>query len=203
MPADRWWQFEDANIDLGRVDASASDVARLMLLEYALIYGGDFYSAPVELPVGSISMTHSLVLTDNFGIRTRVLPSGRSHAGGSSSWRMFALSTHGTAPAPGDDDANLLLLPPAVGQHLTGTTIEEVLLLRDEMANLTWAVERSVESGAGAAHERTEEYHRTHAAGTAEQPVARAPLPYRLATSVPDYWFPLVPVTPRAGPARA
>jgi hypothetical protein len=205
MPADRWWQFEDANLDLGRVDASASDLARLLLLEYALIYGGDFYTAPIELPVGSICTTRSLVVTDTFGVRTRVLPSGRSRAGGSSGWRMYALSPHGTAPTSTDDDANLFLLPPAVGQHLTGTTIEEVLLLRDEMANLVWAVERSVESGSGAARDRAEEYHRTSSASSspgeeeAHEPQAGAPLTYRLATSVPDYWFPLVPVSLGAG----
>jgi hypothetical protein len=41
---------------------------------------------------------------------------------------------------------DLFFLPPVLGVSLQGAGLEEVLLLRDEMANLAWAVERFVES---------------------------------------------------------
>jgi hypothetical protein len=131
MPQARWWQFEDANIDFGRVDASSSDLAKLLLLEYALIYGCDFFNVPIDLPVGSICRTRSLVVTDTFGLRTRILPSASSTAGGSGGWKMFTFSSElGPAPAPAHDPPSTFLLPPTLGQSLTGATIEEVLLLR-------------------------------------------------------------------------
>ena len=39
MPAARWWELEDAQVDLGAVDAAPSDLARLALLEFALVFG--------------------------------------------------------------------------------------------------------------------------------------------------------------------
>ena len=41
--------------------------------------------------------------------------------------------------------SNLFFLPPSMGTVLEGGALEEVLFMRDEMANLAWAIERSVE----------------------------------------------------------
>ena len=43
---------------------------------------------------------------------------------------------------------DLFFLPPALLKCLESRPIEEVLFLRDEMANLAWAIERVVESPA-------------------------------------------------------
>lgn len=64
------------------------------------------------------------------------------------------------------------------------------------MANVAWAVERTVESAAGRPLDRHEAYQET----LAEQPpppsaeADGAPLIYRLGTTVPNYWIPLLPV---------
>ena len=42
-----------------------------------------------------------------------------------------------------------LVVPPLVGPTMFGTTLEEVMLLRDELADMAWAVERKVESAIG------------------------------------------------------
>jgi len=61
---------------------------------------------------------------------------------------------------------------------------------------VAWAVERVVESAAGRPLDRHEAYQAT----LAEQPPSPAadtdgaPLVYRLGTTVPDYWIPLLPV---------
>jgi hypothetical protein len=79
--------------------------------------------------------------------------------------------------------------------------LEEVLLLRDEMANLAWAVERTVESPSGRPLRRMEAYHEERrkvaedAAGSDSAGELLAPLTYRLASEVPDPWIPLVPVS--------
>jgi hypothetical protein len=93
----------------------------------------------------------------------------------------------------GEDGA--LLVPPAVAGGLQGRAVEEVLLLRDEAANLAWAVERSVEGEDGLPADRTQAAYR------AAPPPRPAPdvLPYRLRTDVPEHWIPLLPQ--RARPA--
>ena len=47
----RWWAFEDATIDFGRLDVSKTDIAKLMLMEFVVAYGDDWFSVP--LPVAS------------------------------------------------------------------------------------------------------------------------------------------------------
>ena len=101
--------------------------------------------------------------------------------------------------------SNLFFLPPSLLKSVESRPIEEVLFLRDEMANLAWAVERLIESPAERPLNRFEAYleqkrrREREAAGTDIRQRAE-PLRYRLSTEVPDYWIPLMPV--RSG-ARA
>ncbi len=84
----RFWEFEDAQVDFGSVDAGPTDLARMLLVEFALAYGNDWFVIPIELDVGSLYRTRSLVITDTFGVRTLIKPSselGAPH----STWRMF------------------------------------------------------------------------------------------------------------------
>jgi hypothetical protein len=199
MPAPRWWEFEDAHINFGAVEAAHEDLARLLLMEFTLIYSNDFFVIPIDLPVGSICRTDKLNVTNTFGEIIPIEPVSKV-AGRGSPWRMFHLSPDrrsGTAEAP-----HLLFLPPVLGNSLEGQPIEEVLLLRDEMANMAWAVERVAESPSGQPFNRFEAYQekRRRPEATREQVVNGLTTPrggflvYRLATSVPDYWFPLTPV---------
>lgn len=191
MPASRFWEFEDAQVDFGQVAAGPEDLARLLFVEFALTYGNDWFVIPLELEVGSLCRTKSLVITDTFGVRTLLRPAG----GTRDSWRMFQLATlrgQGLPPV-----ANLFFLPPTLLRSLESQPLEEIRLLRDEMANLAWAVERVIESAA----ERPQRRFERDAA--APPPVPSAPaadlLVYRLATEVPDYWIPLLPVQTNDG----
>src|SRR5262249_29255776 len=46
MPAPRLWEFEDARVNFGRVDATPKDLARLLLVEFGLVYGNDWFVVP-------------------------------------------------------------------------------------------------------------------------------------------------------------
>ena len=188
MPVARWWEFEDGQVNFGAVDAGPTDLLRLLLLGFALDYGNDWFCIPVELPAGAVYRVASLVVTDSFGERTLVQP--YTQVGTQEPrWRMFCLS-------PTDDvttgDDQLLFLPSSLPATLNGEPIEQVLLLRDEVANLAWAVERVIEEAGGRTLERFEQYQATRTTppqSTAEDEIPR----YRLATTVPDYWLPLMP----------
>ncbi|MGZ8533397.1 MAG: hypothetical protein ACXW6J_22820, partial [Candidatus Binatia bacterium] len=195
MPAARFWEFEDAQVDFGSVDAGPTDLARMLLVEFALDYGNDWFVMPLELDVGSVHRTRSLVITYTFGVRT-LIKSSSELAEPHSTWRMFQ---HSYTRASGitKPAANLFFLPPALLQSIESRPIEEVLFLRDEMANLAWAVERLIESPVEAPLNRFETYlekqRRREPEATDKISSAGAPLRYRLATEIPDYWIPLMP----------
>jgi hypothetical protein len=184
MPARRWFEFEDAVVNLAKVDAGPPDIARMLLLEYMSLYGNDHFIIPVQLEAGSLCRITSLVVTDNFGGRTRV---ERANA----STRLFEL-TGGEAEA-----GRFLFLAPTLANVIEGAPVEDVRFIRDEMANLAWAVERVVESPTGRPVDRYEAYQdelrRNPPASAPAQ--TTAPLSYRIQTRVPPHWIPLFPVS--------
>jgi hypothetical protein len=107
---------------------------------------------------------------------------------------MFQLSfqrPQGSAPLT--PASNLFFLPPALAKNIEAKPVEEVLFLRDEMANMAWGVERLVESSLEQPINRYEAAARQDSTG---QPLKSAdPIPvYRLASLVPEHWTPLLPV---------
>jgi hypothetical protein len=201
MPASRFWEFEDAQVDFGSVDAGPTDLARMLLVEFALTYGNDWFVIPVDLEVGSLCRTRSFVITDTFGVRTLIQPSGAPGAP-DSKWRMFQLS-HSRGSGIDKPASNLFFLPPSLLKNLESRPIEEVLFLRDEMANLAWGVERLIESPTERPLNRFEAYLEQERRREQESPPQSAigprTLRYRLTTDVPYYWVPLMPVRTESG----
>ncbi len=202
MPASRYWEFEDAQVNWGDVSAGDTDLARLMLIEFALVFGNDWFVIPVDLPVGSITRPRSFVVTDTFGIRTNIAHYSEVDAA-DSDWRMFNLAP-GRGGATADVPSTLFFLAPTTVSPLESASVEEVLFLRDEMANVAWAVERAVENLLGRPLNRYESFQKARQAGG--QALSRmnaqevAELAYKLGSEVPDYWIPLLPaqVSPRS-----
>jgi hypothetical protein len=195
MPAERFWELEDAKVDLGAVRASVEDLGRLVTVEFATVFGNDWWSVPVRARFGSLVGVRSLVVRDTFGENTLVEPA-EATAAATAPWRMFRLTDSslgaGSGPAPA-----LLLLAPVVAGALDGDAVEELLLLRDEMANLGWGVERVVEGADGRPRDRSVEYASRLSAAPPPELESPADLVYVLQTMVPDHWIPLVPVLDR------
>ena len=53
MPVDRYWQFEDGQVHLGRLDAQPHDLARLCVAEFAMVYGNDWLVVPLTVHAGT------------------------------------------------------------------------------------------------------------------------------------------------------
>ncbi|EHR72233.1 hypothetical protein BurJ1DRAFT_3425 [Burkholderiales bacterium JOSHI_001] len=188
-PAQRFWEMEDSAIDYGLLPAGPGDLPHLMLSEFASGFGNEWYVIPIDLDVGTLTRTRSLVVTDNFGVQTLVPPvngAGRG-AGG---WCMFELSGTDRPGTPAlAPRGNLLFLAPALLKTLDSRPLEEVLFLRDEMANLAWAVEHVVQGGIE---------NRLQPGAVPDAPQAELAPPsavprYRLASEVPPHWTPLLP----------
>jgi hypothetical protein len=197
MPAERFWEFEDAAVDFGAVSAAAEDLGRLITVEFATVFGNDWWSVPVPARFGGLVGVRSLVVRDTFGENVRVKPT-ETDASATAPWRMFRLTDSvlaaGSGPAPA-----LLLLAPVVAAALEGDSVEQLLLLRDEMANMGWAVERVVEGADSRPRDRSIEYGSRLSAAPLPELASPAELVYALQTMVPEHWIPLVPVLDPAG----
>lgn len=197
MPATRWWDFEDGLTDFGALDTEHVDLAKLIVMEFALVYGDDWFELPLPLDIGSLNHIDALIVTDTFGERTIVPPTGSLGLSGDRPWSVFGLTGV-------DPERDLLLLPPLVGEVQEGPVLEDVLFARDEMALLGWGIERTLEGALGAPVDGYQAWHDRLAAEPPAVPRTRKedepPIEYVLGTDVPDNWIPLVPV--QVGPDR-
>jgi hypothetical protein len=191
MPNPRYWQFEDRHVEFTEVTAATTDVAKLLLMEFALCSSNDWCLIPLELAVNSLCRIEGLVVTDVFGERTLVRAAGRGPDSLWQRWSMFDLSQ----AEGGRDVRTALLVPPTTPTAMRPPPIEKVILLRDEMANLAWAVERIVPSAAGPG---TDGYaYANEIAGPLPpepEPAPGAQVRYRLGSDVVWNWHPFIPV---------
>ena len=188
-PAVRFWELEDARVDYTLMPVGPTDLPQLLLIEYAGSYGNDWYVIPLDLPVGSITRIRSLVVTDTFGVRLLHRPIG-DRALPRPNWSMFQLTHTGSGLGP---ESNLLFLAPTLADGLEIPAQEEVLLMRDEMANMAWAIERAIESPLEQAVQRDDPD--LAAAPPPALPARPDGVPYYdLSSDVPAHWVPLLPV---------
>lgn len=185
MPADRLWEMEDAQVNLGLIESEPWDLARLLVAEFALTYGNDWLVVPVDVPYGSVTTVESVTYRTTFGEHFVVHTTDDSSA--DERWRMFVITTAAGVTHDG------LLIPPGAVAVQDGPAVEEVLFVRDEMANLVWAVERSVQGPSGSARDRSRE--RDDPRPVTPGPVPRADLDYLLQTGLPARWIPYLPRT--------
>jgi hypothetical protein len=180
MAADRYWEFEDGEVNFGALQAEPHDLARLALAEFALVYGQDWLAVPIDVPVGALTVIKELTYTDTFGHVTQV-----PRADDQERFQLFEIEG-----VPG------LLVPPAAPGVLEGAAVEEVRLLRDEAANLVWAVEHLVRAPGGDPRVRADEPQPLPPVPGAEP---GADMDYLLQGAVPDWWIPLVTVSSGPG----
>ena len=171
-PARRYFELETSGTSLSLLAGAPHDLATALLLEVALVYGGDWFVLPLELPVGSLARVDSITLVDAFGLPTAI--SGRLRSPG---WRAFEC-------APTTDPASeLLAILPTVALPLEGEPIESIALVRDERANVVWAIEDVAPDALGIG--------RTISHPTPTVP-AEATYTYVPFVPPPASWFPLV-----------
>ena len=183
MPLPRFWAMEDALYDFGSVDAAGQDVGRLLLVEFATVFGNDWYVLPIKLASASLTILDSVVISDVFGRNLLVNRAGADEP----QWNLFSLTIAGGGTHPAQ---SALFLPPTADIVTDGDAVETVLFLRDEMADLAWAVEARVEDDLSATIDRRAiwvGHRRLSPPGDPAKPA------YRVETVVPDYWIPLAP----------
>ncbi|MFJ8743017.1 hypothetical protein ACIRL2_26980 [Embleya sp. NPDC127516] len=196
MPLPRWWAVEDGRTNFAAVRPDSTDLARLIFLEFALVYSNDWFRLPCDLPVGTLASIRGLAVTDVFGRKLWITPAGSGDDADWQRWSMFTLDTIGDASVTADTD---LLLPPSVPKVAEGPVLEEVALVRDESANMVWGIEQTVRLATGEPRRGSEVAaeilaHRLRLHPPADPPPAVAPVAYEAMNSVPENWIPFIPV---------
>jgi hypothetical protein len=205
MPNVRWWEFEDRRTDFGRINASTTDLPILLLAEFGLVYGNDWFVVPYNLPVGSLAEIKGLIVSDVFGVRTRIRAAGQDQGMNWQRWSMFGLSTRAE---PGVVDPRLLLAP-ALAKSQEGDPIERVIFARDEITNMVWGIEECIPGALGLGVDGFERatamstyFQQRVPPGEVLPEQTDATIRYRLGNTVPENWIPFI-ATREPGSARA
>lgn len=193
MPRARWWEMEDSTIDFSNIRAQKTDTGLLLLAEFSLLYSNDWLLMPLSLPLGSLSKIQSLRVTDVFGVQT-IMQQNPKRA----DWRLFQLSENQLT--------DWMWLPPVSVGRVQSEALEEIKFIRDEMANMVWAVEHTVSDGIGGSLEGSssakglEEWLRSLAGTPDPSPLPDLMVPadyaYAIGNTVPPHWIPFIPFRP-------
>lgn len=147
MPNTRWWAFEDYRTNFGELRPDMTDLGKLLLMEFGLVYANDWFIVPCTLPVGTVSEVKGIALSNVFGERFWIEPVAQQPEANWDKWTMFTLSTD--AGETDQPPAQLILLP-TLPAKLESAPVEQVALIRDEMANMVWGVELKIPLASGA-----------------------------------------------------
>jgi len=203
MPNSRWWEFEDGSTDLGNITAETTNLAKILLAQFALMYSNDWFIVPYSVPVGAVSEVKGILVTDTFGERTLVEIAGQGDANDWTGWTMFNFTkTSASEGKTGKADPRIYI-PPVISKAQESKPQESVAIIRDEMANMVWGVEAVIPDlmGGGqdgnAAAQELQNYFKKLERG---EEVAPVPVPdgvklsYSLGNTVPENWIPFLPV---------
>lgn len=204
MPDTRWWRFEDGRVNFGDIKPDTQDISKLLFIEFGLVYANDWFMVPFTLPAGSIATVKGLSVTNVFGEKLWVDSAGKGLDDDWKRWNMFSLNKKGNQLEPADTS---LLILPTVEKIQEGKPLEEVIFIRDEVANMVWAIEKKIplitgtpKNGAEAAHELNKFYQKILDTEIGSGLVIPDPIEYKAAiryeimNSVPENWIPFIPV---------
>ena len=148
-PNARWWQIENAEVDLGGYVPDSAHTATALLTDLIFSHSDDWFLFPVTAQAGRVVAIEQIAVRDAFG---RTYSSADADVGGNlfwpglqppADWTLFKVddvAPDGTGLAP-----NELVLWHVAELPLESTPLERVQFGIDEHANLLWAVERTVD----------------------------------------------------------
>jgi hypothetical protein len=190
MPQPRFWQMEESKLDFGKIDVSTNSMLAMLLAEFGLVYGNDWFVLPHPMKINDLCEIMGLVITDTFGFHTSIKAAGRGVETNWQRWAMFHLTERGNTT---DMTHNLFYLPPVVNKTLESEPLDAVNFLRDEMANMAWGVETTVPSQIGKG--MSAKFKSDISEETTFTPIREdLRIRYELGRRVPKNWIPLIPV---------
>jgi len=188
VPNPRFWEMEERQVNFGALNAKTTDHLMLVFAEMGLVYGNDWFVIPYTLPVNTLCEVLGLVVTDVFGERTVI----RAADAGDNAWQRWSVFNLSNVGELGSYNRQFFL-PSVLAMTLESEPLERVQFVRDEMANMVWAVEEGIPGGTGQGINGFDAADKT---GVTPPPIANSPaaIRYILGTSVPENWIPFIPV---------
>ena len=193
-PAPRFWEMEDARIAYGLVPVGPTDLAHLLMIEYASSLRQRLVRRAAH---AARRIGHARRLAGGDGYVRRPQPRAPDRRPGVAAGALLAVAVGASrtrAQRRADESSRTAS---SCRRHSAGrmdsAPLEDVLFMRDEMANLAWAIERTVESPI---EQPAQRYEAPDAAPrpSSGDPVSAALPRYLLSSQVPPNWIPLLPV---------
>lgn len=194
MPHPRFWQMEEGRTDFGKIENSPTGLLGLLLAEYGLNYSNDWFLLPYPMPINTMCAVRGILVTDVFGKRHYILP---ARTAPETNWQQFALY-HLTIDGRPLTPQQAFYLPAVTGQVQHSDPIERVHFMRDEMANMVWAIETIVPSEAGGGKTQAGQIQGEELQKNEGSELSR----YVLASVAPENWTPFIPVHKKNSPSE-
>jgi hypothetical protein len=194
-PAPRWWQIEDAAVDIGGFPPDRAHLATALLIELVCDHANDWFTIPVPSPapedgrppppssgvvvtLGELRVRGSLDSADEWSRLT--IPPGESDPPAEPDEAPGPWSLFRTA---GLDRSSLVVWPTAASP-LSGPVLDDVILGVDEDANFLWAVELRVDGiDLALSADSNAALDETRRTGTRQ-------FTWRPSTTLPEHWHP-------------
>lgn len=199
MPNTRWWTFEEGKTNFGDIQPDTTDLNKLLLIEFGLIYANDWYLLPITLPAGAIANIRGMTVKNVFGENFWITATGKGQDDDPNRWTMYSMDIAGTENKPADLS---FLVVPSVPKIQEGSPIEEIQLVRDEVANMVWGIETRVPLPSGesvpgreASQDTVRHLKRILKPSNPdlrETVEAAADLRYKVMSNVPENWIPFI-----------
>lgn len=197
MPNTRWWAFEDGKTNFGDISPDTTDINKLLLIEFGLVFANDWYLLPLTVPAGTIASIKGMSVKNVFGENLWIKATGRGLDDDSNRWTMYSMDIAGEDKESADLS---LMVVPSVPKIQEGKPIEEIQLTRDEIANMVWGIETRIPLPSGEsvpgreAGRDTIRYLSRFVAPPApdEIPEPAAAFRYKVMSSVPENWIPFI-----------
>lgn len=152
MPTSRWWELEDGTVNLFDTDIGPGELGTEIMIDFAVTFGQDWFSVPLETTVGTTNRITALAVVDTFGAMEVAEPSlevanqdweneetdAEDDIDVNSQWKLFTDELGPNHDEPG------LFVPPTLAENFESDLLERVVFARDELANIAWAIEERV-----------------------------------------------------------
>ena len=175
-PSSRLWEFEDRRVNMGNGNNDFNFIGTVAMMQYVTMYSNDWMITPLETETGTVLDVDGIVIKDSFGDRHYINKSAqkldelqfkseyqKTHGKCTEDklneafrnliytdrWDMFGCSYDDAYATRNFTTSRGLFFPPTVLRCEESKPIEEVQFLRDEMANMVWGVETTLNNKCG------------------------------------------------------
>lgn len=185
MPLPRYWEFEDHTLEWSHLELGKRDLLQMTVIEFMLTYANDWCVFPYERQTGSICAINHMVVIDTFGNKVLIRPFAKTSDADWKSWAFLSTQNQSRVPSA------FSMLSPYNGKPMMSDPVEKVVFIRDEMANMVWAIEDIIPGASGESRNGFEVQIKNESNGNDPD---SGLIGYSLGMLPPGNWIPFIPV---------